>query len=50
VQRILMVNVPTLSFATTNMIIATSPRVVHAQPALLKPQILWSADTLAVRQ
>jgi peptide/nickel transport system substrate-binding protein len=50
VQRIFLTNLPTLSFAATNMIIATSPRVVHAQPAMLKPQILWSADTLAVRQ
>ena len=50
VQRIFMNELPTLSFAAPNMIIATSPRVVHAQPALLKPQILWSADTLAVRQ
>jgi peptide/nickel transport system substrate-binding protein len=50
VQRIFATNLPTLSFAAPNMIIATSPRVVHAQPVLLKPQILWSADTLAVRQ
>jgi peptide/nickel transport system substrate-binding protein len=49
VQRIFETELPTLSFAAPNIVIATSARVVNAQPALLKPQILWAADTLAVR-
>jgi peptide/nickel transport system substrate-binding protein len=48
VQRIALTEMPTLPFAAPNMVIATSRRVINAQPALLKPQILWAPDTLAV--
>ena len=38
-----------MHFAAATTIVATSARVLNAQPALLRPQILWAPDTLAVR-
>lgn len=49
VQKIFATEQPALHFAAANTILATSTRVVNAQPALLRPQILWAPDTLAVR-
>lgn len=49
VQKIVATEQPVMHFAAANTILATSARVVNAQPALLRPQILWAPDTLAVR-
>ena len=47
VQQIFADYVPAIYFAAPRVIIATSPRVANARPALLEPYMLWSADTLA---
>jgi peptide/nickel transport system substrate-binding protein len=49
VQKIVATEQPVLHFAAPTIIVATSARVLNAQPALLRPQILWAPDTLAVR-
>ena len=40
--------VPALYFAAPKISVATSRRVGGAQPVLLDPKVLWSADTLYV--
>ena len=47
VQEVFAEYVPAIYFAAPRVIIATSPRVVNANPALLEPYMLWNADTLA---
>jgi len=49
VQRIFAAEQPAIYFAAPTIVIATSTRLVNAQPALLRPQVLWSPDELAVR-
>jgi peptide/nickel transport system substrate-binding protein len=49
VQRIFAEQQPALYFVAPRIIVALSPRVANAAPALLSPQVLWSPDTLAVR-
>ena len=46
VQEIFAEYVPALYFAAPRVVIATSPRVANARPALLEPMMLWNADTL----
>lgn len=48
VQRVLAEHVPALYFVAPKVTIALSPRVMNATPAAQVPQLLWSADTLAV--
>ena len=48
VQRVFGEQVPALYFVAPKVTIALSPRVTNATPAPLIPQLLWSADTLAV--
>jgi peptide/nickel transport system substrate-binding protein len=48
VQRIFADQLPILYFAAPRVYVATSARVLNATPALLRPMVLWSADTLAV--
>jgi hypothetical protein len=36
-------------FAAPRVYIAASTRMINLYPALTRPEILWSADTLAVR-
>jgi peptide/nickel transport system substrate-binding protein len=48
VQRVFAEYVPALYFAAPKVTIALSPRVLNASPAPQVPQLLWSADTLAV--
>jgi peptide/nickel transport system substrate-binding protein len=48
VQRIFAEYVPALYFVAPKATIALSPRVLNATPAPQVPQLLWSADTLAV--
>jgi peptide/nickel transport system substrate-binding protein len=49
VQKILASEQPVLHFAAAATVVATGSRVLNAQPALLRPQVLWAPDTLAVR-
>jgi ABC-type transport system substrate-binding protein len=49
VQRIFAENLPILYFAAPRVYIATSARLINLRPSLTRPQLLWSADTLAVR-
>jgi peptide/nickel transport system substrate-binding protein len=49
VQQIFATEQPALYFASPNIVIASSARVINATPAILKPPVLWSADTIAVR-
>ena len=46
VQQIFAEHIPAVYFAAPRVIVAMSPRVLNAQPALLRPHVLWSADTL----
>jgi peptide/nickel transport system substrate-binding protein len=48
IQRIFAENLPMLHFAAPRVFIGASTRLVNLQPALLRPHILWSADTIAV--
>jgi peptide/nickel transport system substrate-binding protein len=50
VQRIYAEHVPALYFAAPRIIIAMSPKVANAAPAILQPQILWNAEVLAARE
>ena len=48
VQKVFGEQVPALYFAAPRISVATSRRVGGAQPVLLDPKVLWSADTLYV--
>jgi peptide/nickel transport system substrate-binding protein len=48
VQRVFGQEVPALYFVAPKVTIALSPRVQNVTPAPQIPQVLWSADTLAV--
>ena len=48
VQRIFADNLPMLHFAAPRVYIGASARLVGLTPALTRPHIMWSADTLAV--
>ena len=48
VQRILAENVPALQFVAPRLYVAHSARLVGVEPSVLRPPILWSADTLSV--
>jgi len=45
-QKILADNLPVIYFAVPRIYVATSTRVTGAVPAVLRPPILWNADTL----
>lgn len=47
-QRIFADEVPVLYFAAPRLYLGVSSRVRNVTPAVLRPQLLWSADTLAV--
>lgn len=47
-QRILVDEMPAIYFVTPKVTLAVSSRVVNPQPAPQIPQLLWSAETLAV--
>jgi peptide/nickel transport system substrate-binding protein len=48
VQRVFGQEMPALHFVAPKVTIALSPRVQNATPVPQIPQVLWSADTLAV--
>ena len=47
-ERVLADQLPAIYFVSPRVTLAVSGRVVNAQPAPQIPQLLWSADTLAV--
>jgi len=49
VQRVFGENVPALYFVAPRLYAAANARVVNLTPAILRPQLLWAADTIAVR-
>lgn len=49
VQRIFAEHLPMLHFAAPRVYVAASSRLINLRPALTRPQLLWSADTLAIR-
>jgi len=48
-QRVFGEHVPALYFVAPRLYAAASTRVVNLTPAILRPQLLWAADTLAVK-
>ena len=48
VQRIVSEHLPALYFAAPRVYLAVSTRVRNATPGVNRPQLIWSADTLAV--
>jgi peptide/nickel transport system substrate-binding protein len=48
VQRVLVDELPVIYFVAPRVTLAVSGRVLNARPAPQIPQLLWSADTLAV--
>lgn len=49
VQRLFAENLPILYFAAPRVYVASSARMINLYPALTRPEILWSADTIAVK-
>ena len=49
VQRLFAENLPILYFAAPRVYIAASARLINLYPARTRPEIIWSADTLAIR-
>ena len=49
VQKIFAEHLPVVYFAAPRVYVAASSRVTNLTPAVSKPQLLWTADTLAVR-
>ncbi len=49
VQRVYAEHLPVVHFAAPNVFIAASTRVIQRTPAIARPQLLWSADTIALR-
>lgn len=49
VQNIFGENLPAIYFVAPRMYMGVSSRVGSLSPAILRPQLLWSADTLTVR-
>ena len=48
VQRIFAENLPVLYFAVPRMYYAHSPRLLGVVPSVLRPPVLWNADSLSV--
>ena len=50
VQRVFSERLPIVFFVAPRVLVATSSRVTNLRPAVSRPQLLWSADTIAVRE
>jgi peptide/nickel transport system substrate-binding protein len=50
VLRIFAEHLPIVHFAAPRIFVAASARVTNLTPAVQRPQLLWSADTIAVRR
>jgi peptide/nickel transport system substrate-binding protein len=48
VQRIFAQHLPALYFVAPHVFAASSTRLINATPAVQRPQLLWSPDTVAV--
>jgi peptide/nickel transport system substrate-binding protein len=49
VQRVFVAHEPVVYFAAPRVFTATSRRVAHVTPAVLRPQLLWNAAAISVR-
>jgi peptide/nickel transport system substrate-binding protein len=49
VQRVFAEHLPMVHFVAPRVFVAMSARVANVTPALSRPQLLWSPDTIAVR-
>jgi peptide/nickel transport system substrate-binding protein len=49
VQRIFAAHQPMVYFAAPRVFVAASTRLTNLTPAISRPQLLWAADTIAVR-
>ena len=49
VQEIFAEHLGVINFAAARMYVGTSTRVANLTPALLRPQLLWSPDSIAVK-
>lgn len=49
VQRIFAENLPAIHFVAPRMYMAVSTRLINPSPSVLRPHLLWAADTIAVR-
>ena len=50
VQQIFAAHVPMVYFVAPRIYVAASSRLTGLTPALNRPQLLWSADTIAIRR
>jgi peptide/nickel transport system substrate-binding protein len=48
-QKIFAAHQPMVYFAAPRVFVAASTRMMNLTPAISRPQLLWSADTIAVR-
>jgi peptide/nickel transport system substrate-binding protein len=48
VQKIFAEHLPAVYFVAPHMFAAATPRVINVAPAVQRPQLLWSPDTVAV--
>jgi peptide/nickel transport system substrate-binding protein len=48
-QKIFAAHQPMVYFAAPRVFVAASTRMINLTPAISRPQLLWSADTIAVR-
>lgn len=48
-QKIFAAHQPMVYFAAPHVFVAASTRMMNLTPALSRPQLLWAADTIAVR-
>jgi ABC-type transport system substrate-binding protein len=49
VQRVFGEQVPALYFAAPRLYMGVSTRAVNLTPSVLRPQLLWAVDTIAIR-
>jgi hypothetical protein len=49
VQEIVSQQAPFLYLVTKNVLVAVSGSVLNAQPAVLRPQIVWNVEMLGLR-
>jgi peptide/nickel transport system substrate-binding protein len=50
VQKIFVEHAPMIYFVAPRIYVAASSRLLNLTPAVLRPQLLWAADSLAVAQ
>jgi peptide/nickel transport system substrate-binding protein len=50
VQKVFAGHLPVIHFAAPRVFAAASSRVTNLTPAVLRPQFLWSPDTIAIRR